>query len=829
MTLLRVAWRQLAREWNSPVMLTLLLAVAVAAGAISAVGSLTDRVARALDRNAGEMLAADLAVSSRATLTDAWLNEAQRRNLRSAEIVSFPTVIFAGDNSQLVDLKAVTSDYPLRGELRIADNLDAEGSDIPGGPPVGQAWAEPRLFASLGLTAGDPIQVGNSELILSQVLRYEPDRGGDLYALAPRLMLNHEDMLQAGLLGPGSRAWYRQLYAGGEAEVREFEAWLEQRLAPGQRLLTAADEQPQVGSALGQADRFLATAALVTLLIAGAAILLAASQFSDRHRDTAALLRCLGASHRAIMGILSLELVLVALVAALGGGLLGYLAQSVLAEMFAGAVSGGLPPATWQPLVFALLIGLLLAAGFALPPLWRLRRVPPARVLNRSVDDARGSDRWLWLLPLVVIAGLSYYQLGHAQLTLIVVGGTLAAGVVMLAAAYGIIRLLKRGLGGAGGIWRFGLAGLARRARSGALQITGLGIGLTALLLLMVVRVDLLTGWRTSLPPDTPNRFLVNVQPDQRAAVADFLDASGADRLQLRPMATARLVRINGSEPQAEDFDDPRADRRINGTLNLSWSETLPPANRIVAGQWLDSASETPEISLAESWAEPLGLGLGDTLTFEAGADRFTGTVTSLREVDWDSFNVNFFILVSPSAAASFPHQFVGSFHAPDTSSGILRGMAQNFPNVTLLDVDAILIRVREIIERVSGAAEIVFLFTLAAGIAVLLAAISATRDERRTEAALLRTLGARNRSILAALVIEYSLTALVAGVLAAVAAGITGAVLATRVFQISDYNPDMTALALGAVAGAALLLVSGVVGNSGVLRVPPVKILRAA
>ena len=809
--------RLLLRQGRSGILLILASGLIVATAALVAVGSFTDRVGRALDRQAGEALAADLVVASRNRIPEHFFEQAEELGLTTAEVISLNTALFVGQESQLVDVKAVSDRYPLRGQLRVAEAAGRDDQVSEHGPDRGTAWMDPRAQRALGARVGDVAEVGALELPLTRILTYEPDRAGGGFSFAPRLMVHVEDLLQSELIGPGSRVRYRLLMAGEERAVRDFQQWFSEQQADGQRLITVADSEDQTGMALTQARRFLGIAALTAVILAAVAILLSSLRFANAQRDLVALLKTFGASAGQIMAALSLLLLYLVCASVILGGAIGWVAQAVIAQILAEGPETALPPARAWPILSSGLFTLLLAAGFALPPLLSLRRVPTMRILNRSLDSRPGLSGLLWLIPIAGALTLPVFQLGDVRLAVIVLGGSAAlAGSLALAgwlAMLGTGALARR----ARSSWRFGLAGLQRRRGGGIIQVTALGLGLMALLLLVIVRAELLEQWRGSLPPDTPDHFIINLQPDQVENARTALIEQGARNLQIGPMGNANLVQIN---------DRPPPDHRMAGQVNVSWTDELPPANEIVAGRFFPPAAES-EVSLAQMWAENLGVELGDELTFESGARRFTATVTSIREVDWNSFNVNFFILLTAEAADFLPHQYIASFYLADPARADLRGLGQNFPNISIIDVGAIIERVGEIIDQVSRAAQVVFAFTLLAGLVVLLAALESTRAERRQESALIRTLGADNAMVQRGLLIEYGVMAVIAALLATLGSAVTGWLLAAELFGFA-YRPSAALFVLGFVVSALLVVGSGWIGNRSVLATPPERILRA-
>lgn len=821
MNTLQLSWRLLMRQGRSGALLLLLAGLMIATAAFSAVGLFTDRVARQLERQASETLASDVVIASRTPTEQRIIDQALANGLATARTVVISSAVFVNDLSQLIDIKAVTPAYPLRGELGLKETLEGQEYRIQHGPSLGEAWLEARGFRELGLEVGDQIEIGNSTLSLSRVLSYEPDGGGSQFMVAPRLLMHMDDLETSGLLGPGARTRYRLLVAGEESSVIAFSRWASSALEAGERLITPAEGEAQTAEALTQAKRFLGVAALTTVILAAVAILLSALRFANAQRDLVALLKTFGARSSTILGALSWMMAWLIVLAVLIGGLMGFAIQHLIAEILASAGSSELPLPRWSPWLSAAALTALLAAGFALPPLLGLRHVTPIRILNRSLDTRSPLSFGLWLVLVGTGLMIPALQLEDVTLSLIVLGGAGTLALLLALLAWVAMHLTHWLSKGAKASWRFGLAGLYRRRGAGIVQITALGLGLMALLLLMVVRSELITQWQATLPEDAPNHFVVNVQPNQKEAVFDALTQAGAQNLQMGPMASVRLVEINGEPPPAD---------RFTGQVNISWVaaeqiDQLPPANRISEGRFFQSNS-VGEVSLANRWAERVGVGLGDELVFESGARTVRATVTSLREVEWNSFNVNFFILLTPEAGEALPHQNIASFFWPNTPGASLSPINQAYPNISILDIGGLIERVFMIIERVSQAAEVVFALTLLAGVIVLLAALEATRDDRRRESALIRALGANGRMVKQGLMIEYGVMALIAGLLATVGAAGTGRLLASELFGFS-YQPSPWLFVGGFVASLLLVIGAGWLGNRSVLQTPPVRILR--
>ncbi|MEM7053996.1 MAG: FtsX-like permease family protein, partial [Pseudomonadota bacterium] len=530
-----------------------------------------------------------------------------------------------------------------------------------------------------------------------------------------------------------------------------------------------------------------------------------------------AILKAFGARSGEIMRALTLLLLWLVLIAIVIGALLGWLGQHAIGQILSGQMSAPLPGPRVSVMLGTGLFTLLLAVGFALPPLIALRKVPPMRILNRSLDRRPGLGRLGWLLPIVAALAIPVIELNDYRLALLMLGGSALLALSLALAAWLAMILTRRLSTQARGAWRFGLAGLSRRRGASIVQITALGLGLMSLLLLMIVRGELIGQWQASLPENTPDHFVVNLQPDQAATFSTGLETVGARNIQVRPMANANLIEISGERPP---------DDRFTGQVNVSWIEQLPPANEVIEGEfWQPGASG--EISLSERWADRVGVNLGDAMTFDAGGQQFSATVTSIRRVDWNSFNVNFFILLTPEAGERLPHQFIASFYRPEAAAVELDQLARQYPNASVLNVGALIQRVFDIITQVSRAAQVVFTFTLVAGLIVLLAALEATRDQRRTESALIRTLGAGNQTVQGGLLIEYGIMALIAAALAVAGSAIIGWLLAEQLFGF-DYRPSAQLILTGFAASILLVVGAGWLGNRSVLRTPPVRILRA-
>ena len=822
------SFRLLRREWRAGELRVLVLALVIAVASISAVGFATDRVELALQYQANELLGADLLIVSDHPVDHQFRQLADEYKLRSAETTSFVSMLLAGDKNQLAEVKAVSAGYPLRGQLRIAEQQFGPEAPVTGIPAPGTAWADSRLLTQLSVKVGDTIKLGDSQLKISALLVHEPDRGGDLFSIAPRLLMNLHDVPATKLIQTGSRVRYRLLLSGEVDGITRYRERISPSLAPGEKLEGVSDARPEVRAALERAQRFLGLAALVSVLLAGAAIATAARRFSLRHLDSCALLRCLGARQSFITWIYLTQLIILGLVAGIIGCAAGYAAHNALTNLLGGIVAAELPPPSWRPVGFGLLTGMVALLGFAAPPLLALKNVPTLRVLRREIGlPVRGAS--VYGIGWVVFAALMVWQAGNVKLGLYLVLGTVATLAFLGAVAWLLVRLLGQLRERVGVAWRFGLANIARRPANSVTQILAFGIGLMALLLLTLVRADLLASWQGSLPRDAPNRFIINIQPEQLSALRRFFADEGMPAIQLYPMVRGRLVKINDKAVTPNDYQDQRAASLVEREFNLSSIEALPDDNQITSGRWWRPDDSGKNLySVEQGIAETLGIKLGDRLTYLIAGEEFAGKVASLRKVDWDSFRVNFFVIATPGSLSPYPTSYITSFYLSAERTEVLSRLVKTFPNITVIDVAAIMAQVRSIIERVTLAVEYVFAFTLLAGLTVLYAAIQATQDERLHDSAMLRTLGASRRQIVSGLLAEFITLGVLAGLVAALAASVLAYVLAEYVLHL-PYIFNGWVWLMGITAGGIGVGIAGTLGLLSVLRQPPLFSLREA
>jgi len=826
MNTLRLALRMLGRDWHAGELRVLIAALVLAVASVGTVGFFTDRVKVALTRQANLLLGGDLLLSADRPLPDDYAREARARGLAVVPAIKFNSMVQAATgpgaaDAVLADVKAVAAGYPLRGAITLADPSLPEGITAAGIPPPGEAWIDGRLAARLNVGKGGELAVGDKTLTIGAIVQQEPEVAGGLLSMGPKLLMNLDDVPATKLLQPGNRASYRLLVAGTATDA--FRDWARARLDRGQRLESIRDLRPEVRQTLERAEKFLALAALVAVMLAAVAVALAASRYLRRHLDAAAMMRCLGAPQRQMLALFALQFLVLGLASSFVGCLIALGGQQLLVMLLGAMVSTNLPPPGWLPAVAAMATGLLMLLGFALPPLFALSKVPPLRVLRRDLGMPRAGGSFAYVLGAATVALLIGWQAQDVKTGAIMVGGIAALLVAAAALAWSMIALLRL-LPQRGYSWRYGLANLRRRPLGSSLQIGALGLGLMALLLLTLVRGDLMRNWRASLPVDAPNAFLINVLPDQVEGVRAMLKRELGVDAQMSPMVRGRLVAINDKPLDTTRLADDGARRLGEREFNLSWTDTLPRGNRVVAGQWWKPGG-SEGVSLEEGIAQTLGIKLGDTLTYDIVGTRVGAKVTNLRKVDWDSFRVNFFALFSPGVIDGMPRTYISAVRV-GSGSAWLTALLREYPNVLVIDVGAILQQVQTIIEQVARAVEFVFLFTLLGGVLVLEAAIAATQDERRVDAAILRTLGASRRQLSAAQVAEFVALGGLAGLVAAAGATAIGYVLADRVFLIPfGWNPWVWLV--GVAGGTIGVAAAGWLGTRATLRQPPLAVLR--
>ncbi len=822
-----IAMKMLRRNASAGELRVLLLALFIAVASVTTVGFFADRVQAALDRQANELLGGDLVLISDHPVPAHFADAARGERLDMAETRTFPSMVSGGTGVSLAEIKAVSEGFPLRGRLRIADAPGGPDREVQGGPKQGTAWVAPPLLARTGAKVGDRLQVGRASFAIAAVIAREPDSVLDYFGIAPRVMIPLADLASTGLIQVGSRVTYRLLVGGEVKAVERYQAVARPRIGRGERLEGVRDSRSEVRVALERAQRFLGLASLLSVVLASVAVALAARRFSQRQTDAAAMMRCLGATQRDLFGIHAWQFVALGIAGCLLGCAAGYGAQAILARWLASFFTVELPLPGPLPGLRGAVIGFVLLLGFTLPPLLRLRNVSTLRVLRRDLAPAEPLSIAAFLLGLAALSALIIWQAGDIRLGSIALGGFLGALAACAVAGYILIRLVARLRGAASGPWRYGLANLRRRTWGSLVQIMALGLGIMAMLMLTLVRTEIITRWQASMPKDMPNRFAINIQTDQLPELKRYLAESNVRSPDLYPMVRGRLLAISDRKVKAENYKDDRARRLAEREFNLSWSDALKADNQVVAGEFWAPAAREPQFSVEEGIAKTLVIKVGDTLTYEIAGSTFSAAVTSVRKVDWDSFRPNFFILASPGVLEKYPASWITSFHLPSNEERVVTGLVQRLPNVSVIDLTALMQQFQRITDQVSRAVEFVFIFAIAAGLVVLFAAITSTQDERVFEGAILRTLGASRGQMMVLQLAEFLAIGLLAGTVAAGGAVALAMVLSDKVLGV-PYEFQWPLPLAGILAGGIGVALAGLLGTRRAVSSPPLQTLRA-
>ena len=827
MQIVSLAMRMLLRDARAGELRLLLVAMVIAVASVTSVGFFADRIGRALTLESHQLIGADFVLSADQPVPVEYAADAARRGLLTAQAINFPSMASRGEKVHLAGFKAVSEGYPLRGSLRTAPDRnrpDARTRDI---PAPGTVWLDEQLTAGLEASPGDFITVGDTKLRFTRVLTLEPDRGASFFAIAPRLMFNIADLDATALVQTGSRVTYRLLASGDEAAVADYAAWARARLKRGQWIEEVSNARPGMRATVDRAQQFLGLVALLAVILAAVSIALAARRFMQRHLDSCAVLRAMGASQSTLLSMYMFEFFLLALVGSTLGCALGYGVHALLTQMLGYLVGVQLPGASWLPAAQGFATGILLLLGFALPPLMQLAGVSPVRVIRRETGKPKAGTMAAYGMGLAVILVLVLWQARDIKLGAIAVAGFATALVASSLLTYAVLRLLARSRGQSSFAWRFGIAAMRRRSISTVTQVVGLSLGLAALLMLTVTRGDLIAQWQMSLPPEAPNRFVINLQPAQLAAFGAFFRDAGMPDPKPYPMIRGRLLAVNGTALAPESFNDARARRLVDREFNLSYMPELPSHNQIEAGRWFDQNDlKTGAFSVEAGIMKTLGLKIGDSLTYEVAGRQVVAPITGVRRLDWDSMRANFFVIASPGLLQDMPQTYMTAFHLGAGQAGFTDRLVARMPNLTVVDIDALIRQVRNVIDQVAAAVQFIFLFTLAAGIAVLYAALTSSQDERVRETGIMRALGASSRQLKRAQWAEFLLTGALSGLFAATIAFAVGALIGKYVLELPFvFNPWLWVA--GIASGALCAAAGGTFALSGALKRPPVATLR--
>lgn len=820
---LRIAGRELrAGEWS-----ILLAALIVAVASTTTVSILGDRLSRTMSLQAAEFLAADLVVAGHELAPDAWQQEAEAMGLSHAQTVEFSNVLMVGDEILLAGIKAVSDGYPLRGRLWTTTRDYATERPAGAIPDIGSAWVEQRVLSSLKLSLGDSIEIGSRTLRIDRIVTREPDPRGDLYSLSPRVMINLKDLPATRVIQPGSHVHRYELIAGKEGQVRAYKTWLKPQLHPGQRIIDVHEDRPEIGGALQRAERYLGLTTIAVVLIAGCAIAMSVRRYTERHFDLSALLKCFGLDTRSILFLYAAQFLILGAAASTIGSLLGWGLQQVAAFLLRDLLPQHLAAPSGFALLFGIAIGLLILLGFGLPPMLRLGRCSPLRILRRDLEP-RSSSAWLvYGLALSVLGMLCWRATGNGAMTAMILAGGVTAVAALAGVAWICLRVAGKLAARTGLAWRFALRNLSHAPGHAIGQILAFSITLVAMLLTLLVRSDLVAEWQRQLPADAPNHFALNLFQSDMRRFGEFLHDEQVPASAFYPIVRGRLTAVNGDDVWRRVTKESTADASINRDLSLTWSQAVPTGNSLTAGQWWGRASaDEALVSVEQQLAESLKLRIGDRLSFNIAGTEQQAKVASFRTVRWDSMLPNFFMVFAPGVLDSHPHTYLTSFFIPPERKIILNRLVKAFPNVSLLEVDRLLVQVQAMLKQLAAAVEYVLLAGLAAGFTVLFAAVRASLDQRIFHDAVLRTMGASDRLLRSSLWIEFSALGVFSGLLAAVVAEGIAAALFAFVFDLPVRIHAVFWLLTPPLAGCAIGL-AGYLNTRGLLKDTPLTVFR--
>ncbi len=835
LSFLRLGWRTLLRDLRAGELRLLMVAVTLAVAALTSVGFFADRLQGGLQRDALQLLGGDVVVASDNPTPQAFVDKAQALGLQAVGTMGFPTMGRASDAqggaSKLVALKSVAAGYPLRGTLKVADAPGAAEQATRDIPAPGEVWVDAPLLDALGLAMGDQLLLGDAQLRIARIIVIEPDRGAGFMSFAPRVMLNAADVPATGLVQPASRITYRFAVAGQPAAVKAFSEWAAEEVKKPDvravRVESLESGRPEMRQTLDRAQKFLSLVALLAALLSAVAVALAARGFAADHLDASAMLRVLGQSQRTIAGAYTTEFALIGIFASALGVAVGYLVHNVFVLLLSGLVESALPAPSLWPVAFGLGMGLTLLLAFGLPPVLQLAQVPPLRVIRRDVGGLKPASLAVLCVGVAGFAALLLAVSSDLKLGLIAVGGFAGAVALFAGLSWVAVKLLRKSVNETTAPRWLVLATrqISARPAYAVVQVSSLAVGLLALVLLVLLRTDLISSWRQATPPDAPNRFVINVMPEQADDFQKTLQTNGVAKYDWYPMIRGRLLAVNGQPVGPDNYTEDRAKRLVDREFNLSTAVQQPPHNQIVAGRWTEN--EAGAVSVEESIAETLGLKLGDRLLFDIGGVQNEARITSLRKVDWGSMRANFFVMYPVQQLEGVAITYLAAYRAPEVQ-GFDNALVRQFPNITNVDMASTINQVQRVLDQVIRAVEFLFAFTLAAGLVVLFAAVTATREERAREFAIMRAVGARASLLRQVQRAELVGVGLLAGFLASAVAVGVGWGLARYVFDFA-WTASLWVPLAGALAGAVLALLAGWWGLREVLRRPVVETLRRA
>jgi putative ABC transport system permease protein len=866
-TLFGLALRLLWRDWRGGEIRLLFIALVMAVTSVTGIALFTDRLEKALILESANILAADRVLISRQPPPEAILDYAESLGLRTARVLSFTSMAFSESGNMLVAAKAVSSEYPLRGEVIIADQPFIRGFPIRSGPPPGEVWLESRALSALDIDVGDSVFVGEAELTVSKIIIAEPDRqqAGMLDNAGPRLMLSMDDVAQTNVVQLGSRVAYRALFAGEELETLEaFSEWISEEYPGEYRIRDVRDESEEISDALNKAESFLLLGSLFAVLLAGVAIALTAKRYAERHYDYVAILKTFGCTSNEIGIIyLAIQSVLVC-ISIVVGCVFGWLVHHVILCLLQAVITVELPAAGFEPFVIGSLTAVICLLSFALPPLLALRATPPLRVLRKDLDQQKFGANVPYVFGILGTVFLVYWYSQSLVLTTVLVAAVAAIALFLSVLSYSLLRSSGSVGMKAGSAWKLAMTAARRRRKQNVLQVMVFSVTIMSLLILTLLRTDLIDDWQAQLPEDTPNHFMMNISESQIDGIESFFTENGVDSNAFYPLISARVISVNGEIPEPEEelggqeerssitegaqseeedsrYDQARSELdagteaeekeegQVQGRLGrrqVTWADDLPPDNLITDGAWWGEAVDAGYVSIEDEYAGWLDIEIGDRVEFEINQQTVFAEVSSFRSVRWDNMQPNFFIIFSPGTINHLGATFISTALMEREQKILLNDLVRLFPTMVVIEIDALIEQIQNIIAQVTSAIELISVLVLVCGALVLLACVNATLDERFHENAILRTLGAGKRLILTSLLIEFASIGALAGIIATIGAEGSLYYLQEEVFE-QEFNMHYWVWIAGPLIGMVLIAGLGMNSTRQVVSTSPLNVLR--
>lgn len=830
---IKLAWMQTLSLWRAGALNVLVFALVLAVAAITAVGFFTQRVESALNQQGGMLLGGDLSIQSDHPVPAQYKSAASAAKLSSVSTYEFPSMVVNGETNQLAEIKAVESGFPMRGDLTIGSTISETGNVVKSIPKSGEVWIEPRLATLLNLKVGDVVNLGERSFTISAILLREPSRGGDMFGFAPRVMMNASDLDSTKLIQYGSRVKYQLLLAGDVLDIQRFYEETQAKLGRGEKIQDVRNARPEIKSALDKAQQFLGLSAMISVVLAMAAMLLASLPYIKQSLDTFALMRCFGASQNTVLQVLTIQTLLIAALSALVGVILGFFAQLGLAQLASSLFLESLPNTSFLPIISGLVASIAMMAAVVLPHMWQMRTLTAINILRRETLIQPLSALARFLPAVLVLSIMVFWQANNIKIAVSTIMALIAICILITGLAYVMTMLIAKLFALTPqnpqlNAIKLGVQGIKRRFGLSTVQMIGFSMGLMVLMLLALIRSDLIRNWQASLPADAPNRFIINIQPEQVSGVSQFFKEAGIANNTVFPMVRGRLVSKNEQAISAMQWEDERAKRLAEREFNLSWAANMQTDNKLLAGKWWTEADHgKPYLSLEQDLAKTLNIKLGDQLVFDIAGQSLKLTVTSIRKVEWDTMRANFFAVTPPGLLEQYPANYISSFHLPTEANATLNKLVRTYPNLTVIDVAALMTQVRNIMQRMSDTIEYVFAFSLISGAAVLYAALVATQQERIQEATLMRVFGASRQQVYFAYLAEFACIGLIAAIVATIIANAMAYYLSNKILDI-PFQFNLTFALVTMAAAAVLIPVAAWVGFRKPLNLSPRQLLNS-